>query len=74
MKQMHQRPVFKQVIPPILFAELISKVVITPDTSVGMVAELEKAGITADTYVSPRRWKPNPHMDAYNRRRDMKKR
>ena len=74
MRPMQPRPVFKQVIPPILFSDLVSKVVITPDTPVGMIADLEKSGITAETLVSPRKWAPNPHMDAYNRRRDMKKR
>ena len=74
MRQMQQRPAFKQVIPPILFAELVSKVVVSPDTPASLVADLEKAGITADVQMSPRIWAPNPHMDAHNRRRDMKKR
>ena len=44
MRPMQPRPVFKQVIPPILFSDLVSKVVITPDTPVGMIADLEKFG------------------------------
>ena len=60
-------------IPPIFLADVISKIIITPDTDPQFIAELEKGGLKTRTAQSPKVWAPNPHMDAYNRRRAKKK-
>ena len=76
MRQMHNDYAKYSILtPPIILKELVSKVVVTPDTESGAVKDLVAVGLAdIDTYVSKRLWSPNLNAEAYQKRKEARKR
>jgi len=58
---------------PITFAELLTKITITPDAPSGFLTEMSKYEINTQVIQSKRNWHPNLNMLGYQKRMAQKK-
>jgi len=58
---------------PITFAEVLTKITITPETPSGFLSEMSKYELNVQVLFSNRNWSPNPHMESYQKRMAQRK-
>lgn len=58
---------------PITFAEVLSKITLTPETPTGFLGEVVKYDLNSLVILSPKNWHPNLNMVGYQKRMAQKK-
>jgi hypothetical protein len=66
-------PERRTLTPPITFAEVLTKITITPETPTSFLGEVSKYDLICDCVSSNKNWHPNFHMAAYQERMRQRK-